>query len=330
MEGGRRKRSASSHSTPTGIRHKERRVDPGIEYRLKKIAKEAREKNEETIDNYLKFNNLTDIVSPYIYDNSQMSILRYILGNDNADSIAALNALNYSGIINTDCPPPKEPWKTESFKNILTGKMECREPIPKRTQISGPTVCPSGGDPMAIQKYVDLYGRGHCIRPVVSGEFSCPPKSDPTKTKLKVLKNNVGICVKDPKLTRKKPLLPKQIVYPNAIDPDALRFLDIYNDERLTLQQVGELNNIFRRSKNLRKISDLKAGLSGDTDYEALITVLDNIHHKKDIDLAKLALGNYLREYIANNTGGNMNNDTVRKLLSMGGLEQGLEYNMTK
>ena len=326
MEGGRRKSHRSRGSASSGHK-RERKLNPTIDFKLRKIARESREKNDEAVDEYLKNNNLTDLVSPYIYDNVQMNILKYILGSQNADAIAALNALNYSGIINTDCPPPKEPWKTESYKNILTGKLECREPIPRRKplgDINTKTVCPEpSGDPLAIQKYVDMYGNAHCIRPVVSGQFSCPPKHDPTKTKLKVLKNNVGICIEDPMLTRKKKnLMPGQIVYPDKINPNAVEFLQAYNAERLTLQQVSDLSNILRKSRNLKELGDIKAGLSGDRHYETLVVILDGINRKSDISLAQSALGCYLKEYIKENK----TEVDVKKLLQLSGLEDSLRY----
>ena len=333
MEGGRRRshRQAFRSKREFGSRgssHKqERKVNPTIDYKLRKIAREAQEKNDEAVDEYLKNNNLTDLVSPYLYDNVQMNILKYILGSNNADAIAGLNALNYAGIINTDCPPPKEPWKTESYKNILTGKLECREPIPRRKplgEVNEQKVCPEpNGDPMAIQKYVDMYGNAHCIRPVVSGQFSCPPKNDPTKTKLKVLKNNVGVCVEDPMLSRKKKnLMPSQLVYPNKIDPDAVKYLEVYNSERLTLDQIAYLSNILRKSRNLKELGDIKAGLSGDRHYESLVLILDNIHRKNDINLAQSALGCYLRDYLKENK----SDIDVKELLKVSGLEDSLRH----
>lgn len=329
MEGGKRRRSRRRGSSSEHQEERKKRTDPTIEYKLRKIAKEAEEKNEEVVDEYLKNNDLTDLVSPYIYDNVQMNVLKYILGSQNADSIAGLNALNYAGVINTSCPPPKEPWKTESYKNIITGKLECREPIPRRTENvpagADPLSCPSpSGDPMAVQKYIDMYGQGHCVRPVVSGQFSCPPKNDPTKTKLKVLKNNVGVCVKDPMLTRKKNLMPNQLVYVDKLDPNALKYLEVYNDERLTLQQIGYLNDILRKSKTMKELGDIKAGLSGDYHYESLVLILDNIHRKNDINYAQSALGCYLRDYIKDNK----TDVNVKDLLKVSGLEDALRYNM--
>jgi len=322
----RASRSASSDSAvkeAVGLHVRNRKPNYILEKKLQTIAKDAEKMNEKAIEKHLVANDLTDLVSPYIYDNAQMNILKYILGSSNANAMAALNALNYSGIINTSCPPPEEPWKTESYKNILTGKLECREPIPRRTVlpdgINDTKTCPDGsGDPMAIQKYVDMYGVAHCIRPVVSGDFSCPPKNDPTRTKLKVLKNNVGICVKDPMLTKSKHnLMPTQIVYPDKIDPNAVKYLQVYNDERLTLKQVYDLSEILRKSKNLKELGDIKAGLSGNRHYETLVLILDNIHRKSDINYAQSALSCYLKDYVR----GNKSDTNVKQLLKLSGLE---------
>jgi hypothetical protein len=173
---------------------------------------------------------------------------------------------------------------------------------------------------MAIQKYIDMYGQAHCVRPVVSGQFSCPPKNDPTKTKLKVLKNNVGVCIKDPLLDKQTNLMPMQIVYPNNIDPNAIKYLEMYNNERMTLQQISSLNDILRKSRNLRDLGDIKAGLSKDRHYETLVLILDKINRKSDIGHAQNALGCYLRQYMEQNK----SEINVQELFKISGLEDSL------
>ncbi len=325
--GGRRKRrSRSRHSGPRHVEHTGHKSDktlkidektgnfqwisPGVETQLKKVKKRREEENKKTVDDYLKNNDLTDLVSPYLYDPVQMNILSYILGRKNVDEIAALNALAYSGIVNTKCPPPGEPDKTEEYVNILTGKKECREPIPKRKQRMvpnsqgeleplGPTQCPEpGGDPLAIQKYIDFFGKAQCIRPILSGSFSCPPANDPKKTKLVALKNNVGICVEDPTLkpANKKVLMPTQLVYPDDVNAKIADFLKLYSNIRFTSDSIRSLGHVLRSSKSLRDLGDIKRGLSGDPEYEAIAVVLDNIRGAEDISIAKTALVQFAKE----------------------------------
>lgn len=320
QQGGRRRRRRSrsrEHAAPTHKSDKTLKIDektgnmhwvsPSVEFQLKKVKKRRDEENQKTVNEYLKNNDLTDLVSPYLYDPVQMNILSYILGRKNVDEIAALNALAYSGIVNTKCPPPGEPDKTEEYINILTGKKECREPIPKRKQRVDPetmkplgaTQCPEpGGDPLAIQKYIDFFGKAQCVRPVLSGSFSCPPAQDPKKTKLVVLKNNVGICVEDPALqpSNKKVLMPTQLVYPDDVNARIADFLKIYSNIRWSSDAIKSLGHVLRSSKSLRDIGDIKRGLSGDPEYESIAIILDNIRGAEDISIAKTALVQFAKE----------------------------------
>lgn len=116
--------------------------------------------------------------------------------------------------------------------------------------------------------------------------------------------------------------MPSQLVYPNNIDPNAVKFLEVYNAERLTLRQIADLNDILSKSKNLKELGDIKAGLSEDRHYETLVMIIDSINKKQDIGLAKSALGSYLREFIKNNK----TDINVKELISMSGLEESLRY----
>lgn len=279
---------------------------PYILHQISKIENDAAKKKQEAVDEYLAQNNLTDLVSPYITDPVQKNLISYIIGSKNADDMARVSALAYSGIINTTCPPPGEPWKTEMFTNPLTGKTECRRPIPSRTINAKhkDITCPNpNGDPNAIQKYIDFYGRPQCIRPVLSGSFSCPD-GDPTKTKLKVLKNNVGICVEDDtirKAKNKRSIMPNNLIFSDDANSSISNFMSIYDNNRLTFDQIKELNHIFRNKHNLQSIRDVQAGLSTDPDYETLSIVLSNIHSKNDIAYARTALSTYLRNVMSQN-----------------------------
>lgn len=323
QSGGRRKRRSKSPNDSDHLGHKSDKtlridektgnsqwVSPDVEFKIKQVKKRREYENQKTVDTYLENNDLTDLISPYLYDPVQMNVLSYILGRKNVDEIAALNALAYSGVVNTTCPPPGEPDKTQTYVNILTNKNECREPLRKRKQGSfvnatgeleplGPTQCPQpGGDPQAIQKYVDFFGKASCMRPVTSGSFSCPPANDPKKTKLVVLKNNAGICVEDPNLTPadKKMLMPTQLVYPDDVNARITDFLKLYSNTRFSSNAVQSLGHVLRNSKTTRDLGDIKRGLSGDPEYESIALILDNIRGNNDISIAKTALVEYAKE----------------------------------
>lgn len=280
---------------------------PYIMNQINKIERDAIKKKQEAVDEYLAQNNLTDLVSPYITDPVQKNLISHIIGSKNTDDMARVSALAYSGIINTTCPPPGEPWKTELYTNPLTGKTECRSPIPKRV-LKDPKLadftCPRlNDDPNAIQKYIDYYGQPQCIRPVFSGSFSCPD-GDPTKTKLKVLKNNVGICVDDDLVKQKKnkrKIMPNNLIFSDDANSAISNFMNIYDNNRLTLEQIKELNGIFKNKNDLKSIRNIQAGLSSDPDYETMSIILNNINSKNDIAYARTALSTYLRNVMKNN-----------------------------
>lgn len=320
MKHRRRSRGMGTETPQTELKPKKY-----IEDQISRIEHEARRNKKEAVDEYLEQNNLTDLVSPYMTDPVQKNLISYIIGSRNADDMARVSALAYAGIINTTCPPPGEPWKTEMYTNPLTGKVECRRPIPRRT-IADPSkdiTCPNpNGDPAAIQKYIDFYGQPHCIRPVLSGSFSCPD-GDPTKTKLKVLKNNVGICVEDDlvrKRNNKKRIMTNQLVFPDDANSAIARFMSIYDNNRLTLEQINELNKIFKEKRTLRSIRDIKAGLSGDPDYETMTIILDNINNQNDVSYARTALSTYLRNVLNNNNA----EMKIEDFLKLNGIEDAL------
>jgi len=260
-----------------------------IDKKLEYWKNQKEKKSEELVDKFIQNNNLSDIVSPYMYNKDSENILKYILGRKEMDKIIGLNALAYSGVINTTCPPPNAPDQTEEFLNIMTGKKECREPIPKRKQLSGVDKCKEG-----LEKYIDFFGKAHCQRPVLSGAFSCPPKGDPSKLKRVVLKNNVGICVEDPLLTKgsKKFVIPAQLVYFNdKINEKMVDMLNYLNQSRLSNDILMRLGNILKYNRSL---SDIKSGLSRDPEYEIFALMADNLHEKDDVHIAKSAYMYYL------------------------------------
>jgi len=271
-------------------------VVPNVEREIEKLRKKKDAENAKAVKKYLAMNNLTDLVSPYMADPVQKSILSYILGRKNVNEIEMLNALVYSGIINTKCPPPGEEHKTEEYINILTGKTECREPIPAREAITDADIsCPQlDGDPYAIEKYIDFFGEAKCRRPVLSGAFTCPPAGNPKKTQHVTLANGTGVCVEDSRFKKDsdKFILPTNLVYPDEINTRIVEFLRMYVDNRFTSEQVHHLASLFRNAKTL---GDLKRGLSNDAYYEEIVAIVSNMKSDDDIGIAKSALLQYAK-----------------------------------
>ena len=272
-------------------------VVPNVERELEKLRKKKDADNAKAVKKYLEMNNLTDLVSPYMADPVQKSILSYILGRKNVNEMEMLNALVYSGIINTKCPPPGEEHKTEEYINVLTGKTECRDPIPPREAVTDANIkCPqSDGDPYALEKYIDFFGQAKCRRPVLSGAFTCPPAGgDPKKTMHVTLANGVGVCVEDSRFKKDstKFVLPTHLVYPDEINVRVVEFLKLYVDNRFTSEQVHRLAALFRNAKTL---GDLKKGLSGDAYYEEVVAIVSNMKSDDDIGIAKSALMEYAK-----------------------------------
>lgn len=280
------------------------RIAPDLRYKIKKIRETRDKENNKTVDKYLKENDISDLVSPYMYDPVQKNLLNHILGTRNANDMVALNTLTYSGIINTSCPPPGEPDRTEEYINLLTGKKECREPVPDRQPLDDASrnlTCPQpGGDPLAIEKYIDYWGKAHCSRPVLSGSFSCPPRSDPGKTKRIALKNGVGICVEDPKLqsNKDKVLMPTTLVFPDKVNANLVKFLGIYNNNRFKTDMVNYLSQLFKSYPRLKDLQVVvgSEGLSGMPEFTQIKMVVDAMNKDEDIGIAHSALAKYAQE----------------------------------
>lgn len=258
---------------------------------LSSIQRDKEHKNSEIVDKYLKDNDLTELVGPYVSNQETLGLLKWILGQKQVDNITGLNALVYSGIINTSCPPPNAPDRTEEYINVLTGRKECREPIPKRKQLNSLDKCENAP---FTEKYIDFFGKAHCDRPVLSGAFSCPPKGDPTKIKRIVLKNNVGVCVEDPVLmpSKRKFIMPAQLVfYDDEVNGKMANMLKYLNQMRFSNDILLKMGNILRDNRSL---GDIKSGLSGDPEYEMLAIIADNLHKPADVHMAKSTYMHYL------------------------------------
>lgn len=297
-------------------------ITPKIKYELMKLEKQRNFKNKEIVDKYLEENNITDYVSPYMSDPVQKNILSFIIGKKNINEIEMLNSLVYSGIINNSCPLPNEPHKTEVYINPFTGKNECREPIPEREQISGVAECPQKdkngnvfGDPYATEKYINYYGEAECRRPVISGQFSCPPANDPKKTKHITLKNNIGVCIEDPKLmkTEDKYPIPANLVYPDDINSKLAYFMRICLMNNFTIDSVKRISKVL---KNAKSLADLSYGLSGDPHYEAIMEIVKNVRSNEDIAIAKTAMF----EYAKNLPEFNQESLTISQMLDFSGI----------
>jgi hypothetical protein len=275
-------------------------VTPQVESRIAAIMRKKHREDNRLVDEYLSTNDITELVSPYMNDPVQTTILSHILGTKSVKEMQKLNALVYSGIIKNSCPPPGAEHKTEAYVNFLTGKTECREPIPSRPQVTlkdgkpwGVDKCPDPlGDPLAVEKYITFFGEGKCRRPVVSGEFSCPPADDPNKIHHITLPNNVGICVEDSRAKdpKQRVVMPVQLVYPPEINDEIIGFIKLASRANFTRDTLSLLGEQLRKTSNVSGLQNVLAGLSGSPHFELAQVIIGNIRSPNQIPLAQTAL----------------------------------------
>lgn len=270
------------------------RIDPNVSYRVRKLVREKEKDEKEAIDKYIDENDISDLVTPYMADPVLNNILSYTLGVKDVNKMSTINALAYSGIVNTSCPVPGDPYKTEKYINILTGTEECREPFKERQQVSGPKPGECGP---GLEHYIDYFGVAHCERPVLSGSFQCPPRSDPGKTKRVTINNGVGICVTDPtlKADKEKVIMPNTLIFPDAVNAKLVDFLKIYNGARYRSNQVEQLKYLFNNQGG--DLAQLKnslniAALSGDPSF---VSIANSINSTEDVGIAQTALARYAK-----------------------------------
>lgn len=275
------------------------RIDTKVYNTLAAIRAEANRVDEQFVNEYIESHNISNLVSPYWPNPTGRRVLEYILGSPNVNKIATMNALAHTGILNTRCPPPYAPERTEAYINPTTNKLECREPTKIRKPY--PTLknpegklmkCPTmNNDPMATQTYVDIYGNQHCIRPILSGPTSCPPANQPTHTKLVVMKDGTSTCIPDPKVSANKYRVPigNDLLFPDDVNERVINYI---NDFRVYLRgnDTYRLEKLASMVKNKRTLDDLKSGLSNNPEYEALVSMVNNIKSEQAYNDWKTAL----------------------------------------
>jgi hypothetical protein len=240
--------------------------------------------------------NITNLVSPYYVNMEQRNLLSHLLGKDQVSHMEMLNALTYSGMINSKCPPVNEPHKTEEYLNLLTGERECREPQMNVNQYFGvsPDNCPNKyGDPLAVEHYVDFWGRGQCRRPVMSGKFTCPPSDNPRALKHVTLRNGVGICVED-SYNQTPFVMPSKLVYPRDINNKLIEYLSMYKDMDMDLDSIVRLNEIFVSSSG-KPLQDIRSKLESDPMSVMMSKIASKLKTSSDPKYANYALVYYLK-----------------------------------
>ena len=247
---------------------------------------------------HVERNDIMDITSPYMVNMSQRNLLSHLLGRNKVSDMEMANALSYAGFLNASCPPVNEPNKTEPYIDLLSGKLQCREPSRNILQSFGvPSAgCPNKfGDPMAIEHYVDHLGRGACRRPVFNGQFNCPTSDNLKATKHVTLPNGTGICVEDEFYDKEPFIMPRQLVYPAKMNEKILDFINVYNNSKMDVNSILRLNSYFRGFEG-NNISKLRNVLENDPTSAIYNVVASKIKNLSDPKMANYALVHYFRE----------------------------------
>lgn len=229
-------------------------VRPDVMYKINKMKEERKQEDEKAAQKFARDNNISDYVGPYMPDMVQKKLLGHMLGTDNVSQLVHLTASKYYGDINVSCPPsnPKDWYKTETYVNPLNGQMECRAPhleVPPVDEVQADNLaCPSdAGDPLAVEKYIDFYGKARCRRPVISGEFSCPTPGNYLATVSKTLPDGTGVCVE-----------PNSVDGNNLIMPDsisAVAFSELEEQKIANLIKMLHMSQVdYLKMKNFSKV----------------------------------------------------------------------------
>ena len=160
----------------------------------------------------VEYADVTDIVSPYVLTPVEKKTLQVMFGP--ASRQVAMNAaLRRSGIVNDECPP-----EMEKYIDIVKNKMQCRPKFRRIIKAEEKDFCRSNTlDPLAIEPYVAANGQLSCRRPVVRGQFECPPNGFPEHTQMVVLPDGTGMCVEPSWSLNQKAYIADQLIYPRAL-----------------------------------------------------------------------------------------------------------------
>lgn len=237
--------------------------------------------------------NMMDLVPPYQVNPAQRRLLEHILGVKNVSDIELFNTLVHAGLVNTKCPPLGEPMKSETYVDPITGRSQCRYPIPYR-KIYEDRNCPdSDGDPFATEKYVDWQGKVTCRRPVIRGAFFCPEPGAPDKTRSVVMADGTGICMPEERSQNSTKLFPSQVMYPDSTNHKITMFESIFANINMNPELVNRLNSLFKSNDCLK---DLKSAVEKDTSLGWLKGAVSKMRSNKDVKICNAALYQYVRK----------------------------------
>lgn len=296
-------------------------VKPDIAFLLSKAEKKNQKINSELIEKSIKDNDLQDYIGPYMGDPVQKELLSHLLGTKNVDNLTQFNVLTQSKVVNTTCPPinPKEWYKTEQYLNPITGMQECRAPrvdYPAENPTDN-TACPNEfGDPLAIEKYIDFYGKPQCRRPIISGSFSCPTPANYLATELKVLPDGTGVCIEPDSMTNTHTRSNMTFNLPGTVtgvllsdndNEEIVKLIKLITKNYNSYENVKELSHMVQAAKTLDELHN---------------SVNDNVlqyamSNNNGLNLLKSAVNETLKATLTSQSGGNSNMYTAREMMKL-------------
>ena len=335
LSSGAKRHASSSKGAPMKKRHAPRREEPDAEgahgakkvshtsverYRvvpssgesLKKGALRSIQNDKRAVKNMkrdLASRDISEYVYPYAVHPGQEKLLKNILGTENVAELKQFNALVHNGILNNSCPPQGRPDLTEEYTDPVTGVKQCRPPM-RAAMLQGSVInkgkCPdpNGGDPYAIESYLTHDNQVTCRRPVLRGEFQCPPYGRPADKFHHTLSDGTGVCInRDP---RNQDLRDLEIatsvseILMASMTPDVKALyktiFGTLTDMHLTKESAERLNKIFVSTKCTK---DLVAELENDTFFKARAHLFKRILTSKDnVCVANRALYDYIEQHL--------------------------------
>lgn len=253
-------------------------VRPDVMYKINKMKEEKKYLDDKAAKKFARDNNISDYVGPYMPDMVQKKLLSHMLGTDNVSQLVHLTASKYYGDINVSCPPsnPKDWYKTESYINPLNGQMECRAPpldIVSKLEGENKTAyedlsCPTqAGDALAVEKYVDFYGKARCRRPVISGEFSCPTPGNYLATVSKTLPNGTGICVEPNDVDGNNLILPDSVSAVAFSELEEKKISEMIRILHMSQSDYLKMKNFAKVLGSVKHINEVQSLLNEDYGY---------------------------------------------------------------
>jgi hypothetical protein len=233
---------------------------------------------------------LSDLVGPYYTNPAQLKMLSGLIGKDETQAMRFITVAAKSGKYgNLFCPNKLHPDWTETYINPITGKHGCRAPSKPRIVTSGESkLCPEvGGDPLALERYIDYYGNVLCRRPVFSGHISCPPPDAPDKKIHITTPSGEGICVTENDILRPFNM---NLILPYTINQKTKELLEKLNIHYDDIQ----IKHLITMNKLINSFSDpisLRTKIQSDTMMsDLLFPFAETIQSRDDFHMANVAL----------------------------------------